>query len=355
MFHNGSENYIEAPQSPELLEIDNTSNKLYSDEKILNGDFEDGLAGWIGTAATVSIETANPISGNQSLLITQTSFGGRGQYSFTTIPSGSVVRVQAKILIVDKDHEDNVIRVYIGSDIVYEYNNPTNGQLLIVDVVHILTVDAGVIWIYHSRNAGAIYMADDVSVKEIISDKPMRFLYGEQLLQNRKFSNGSENWTLGTDWSTENNQLKFSYINGGNQDVKQSSAQEIGLFYRISFDCIDADTNNNTVNLLGHSGGVIVLEAGKSYSVVLEAVSTNFYFRCQATEGYLTLDNLSMKREDDTSSTKLYHDDFEYIEKSNNMYFTDAGELNKQNFMCYNKIQVEPKLTNIEKYINKQD
>ena len=167
------------------------------------------IGDWTGSAAGLSIV-------DNKLRVTQTNFGGDARNSHV-LPSsaGTVVRITAKVDIVNKDHA-TIMRVYLNDSDIYVYpGSIVEGKTITIDTEVTLTEPVSLIKLYFNPNAG-VYDWYDLKITEVFQDEltpiiEMDFVKNKsgynEVITNNYWENGDAIVSKYSDWSLDTDGL----------------------------------------------------------------------------------------------------------------------------------------------------
>jgi len=188
-----------------------------------------------------------------------------------------------------------------------------------------------------------------------VSDVPMKYLYGEELVTNGHFDSDSD-WNKGVGWTISDGKAVRSSVVGAGK-LEQNIGAVSGGTYLITYDFEDL-SGTTTMNVrLGAVWIPTTSGTGHKTTIVTTTATGNLQFEASAgTES--TIDNVSAKEITDITPAEISYRDIDYDKYELDPYhrvFANAEELKKRDMVIYETEQSGEALTKIYKAIKKPE
>ena len=284
-------NYTEANAASE---IEYSQENVFGSEEVVNGDFSDGLTGWVGVSSILSSPSSNLNVQNNGALF------GRAEQNITGLVIGATYVIEAGSV---STLDGIPAKMVLGTTSLIQ----GSGRMGSLSFFFTATSTTHTLQLLNNDNtSNKSVVWDDVSIREITNAvtyqniaQDVRDTYtlvdgdwlGDELVVNGDFATDSD-WTKGTGWTISGGKAKLD-SDGLYKSLKQDILT-VGSYYEIELDVTEFITGALVVKC-GTGTDVNISSVGHK-KVTVQATNSKFELLNVQAVTQCSIDNVSVKR-----------------------------------------------------------
>jgi len=284
-------NYTEANAASE---IEYSQENVFGSEEVVNGDFSDGLTGWVGVSSILSSPSSNLNVQNNGALF------GRADQNITGLVIGATYVIEAGSV---STLDGIPAKMVLGTTSLIQ----GSGRMGSLSFFFTATSTTHTLQLLNNDNtSNKSVVWDDVSIREITNAvtyqniaQDVRDTYtlvdgdwlGDELVVNGDFATDSD-WTKGTGWTISGGKAKLD-SDGLYKSLKQDILT-VGSYYEIELDVTEFITGALVVKC-GTGTDVNISSVGHK-KVTVQATNSKFELLNVQAVTQCSIDNVSVKR-----------------------------------------------------------